>query len=361
MRKTLAILLMMSTSLVPTLAQRVLTLDSCRALALRNNKQLQAARVKQDVAANTRKAARTNFLPKVDAIGGYELMSKEVSLLNDDQKQALSNLGTIVTTNLGNSLPGMLTNMAQQGLITPQQAQAFGQVAQAQMPTVAQSLNAAGNDIRHAFRTNNRNMFGAAVMLRQPIYMGGAITAGNRMAEINEELTAHATANAEQNTLYSVDETYWLVVSLEQKNRLADNFVNLLHKLDADVQKMINEGVATRADGLKVAVKVNEAEMQQTQAADGLALAKMLLCQQCGLPIESDIKVEENHELANLTASVAPVPDGEIDLSAREELKMLQNAIEISTQATKMARAAALPQLALTGGYMLPNPNVYNG
>ena len=90
MRKTLAILLMMSTSLVPTLAQRVLTLDSCRALALRNNKQLQAARVKQDVAANTRKAARTNFLPKVDAIGGYELMSKEVSLLNDDQKQALS-------------------------------------------------------------------------------------------------------------------------------------------------------------------------------------------------------------------------------------------------------------------------------
>jgi outer membrane protein TolC len=361
MRKTLAILLMMSTSLVPTLAQRVLTLDSCRALALRNNKQLQAARVKQDVAANTRKAARTNFLPKVDAIGGYELMSKEISLLNDDQKQALSNLGTIVTTNLGNSLPGMLTNMAQQGLITPQQAQAFGQVAQAQMPTVAQSLNAAGNDIRHAFRTNNRNMFGAAVMLRQPIYMGGAITAGNRMAEINEELTAHATANAEQNTLYSVDETYWLVVSLEQKNRLADNFVNLLHKLDADVQKMINEGVATRADGLKVAVKVNEAEMQQTQAADGLALAKMLLCQQCGLPIESDIKVEENHELANLTASVAPVPDGEIDLSAREELKMLQNAIEISTQATKMARAAALPQLALTGGYMLTNPNVYNG
>ncbi len=351
----------LSWCILPVGAQRVLTLDSCRSLALKNNKQLQAARVKQDVAANTRKAARTNFLPKVDAIGGYELLSKEISLLNDDQKEALSNLGTIITSRLGGSLPGMLTDLAQQGLITPQQAQAFGQVAQAQMPAVAQSLNAAGNDIKHAFRTNNRNLFGLSVMLRQPIYMGGAITAGNRMADINEELTAHATANAEQNTLYSVDETYWLVVSLEQKNRLADNFVNLLHKLDNDVQKMIREGVATRADGLKVAVKVNEAEMQQTQAADGLALAKMLLCQQCGLPIESDIRVEENHDLANLTADVAPVAEGEIDLSDREELKMLQNAIEISEQATKMARAAALPQIALTGGYLLTNPNVYNG
>ena len=357
MRKGILILLFCG-SLLPIKAQRVLTLDSCRAMALQNNKQLQAARLKQDIATYTRKAARTQFLPKVDAVGGYELLSKEISLLNSDQKTALNNLGNILVPKLGESLTGIITDMTMEGIITPQQAQSLGKMAQGRMGTLTQSLNAAGTDIRHAFRTNNRNMFGAAVMVRQPLYMGGAITAGNRMADINEELTAHATANLEQNTLYNIEETYWLVVSLEQKNQLADNFVDLLHKLDADVQKMIGEGVATRADGLKVAVKVNEAEMMQMQAADGLQLAKMLLCQQCGLPMETDIILADKEPMI---PNISNAEGKETAFENREELKMLQNAIDISKQATRLAKASALPQLALTGGYAVSNPNVYNG
>ena len=357
MRKGILILLFCG-SLLPIKAQRVLTLDSCRAMALQNNKQLQAARLKQDIATYTRKAARTQFLPKVDAVGGYELLSKEISLLNSDQKTALNNLGNILVPKLGESLTGIITDMTMEGIITPQQAQSLGKMAQGRMGTLTQSLNAAGTDIRRAFRTNNRNMFGAAVMVRQPLYMGGAITAGNRMADINEELTAHATANLEQNTLYNIEETYWLVVSLEQKNQLADNFVDLLHKLDADVQKMIGEGVATRADGLKVAVKVNEAEMMQMQAADGLQLAKMLLCQQCGLPMETDIILADKEPMI---PNISNAEGKETAFENREELKMLQNAIDISKQATRLAKASALPQLALTGGYAVSNPNVYNG
>jgi outer membrane protein TolC len=64
-------------------AQRLLTLDSCRAMALRNNKQLTVSKVKQDIAANIRKAARTKYLPHVSAIGTYEHTSEEVSILND--------------------------------------------------------------------------------------------------------------------------------------------------------------------------------------------------------------------------------------------------------------------------------------
>lgn len=77
---------------LPVGAQQLLTLDSCRAMALRNNKQLSVSRVKQEVAANLRKSARTKYLPHVSALGGYEWTSKEVSILNDDQKSALSNL-----------------------------------------------------------------------------------------------------------------------------------------------------------------------------------------------------------------------------------------------------------------------------
>ena len=68
-------------------AQRLLTLDSCRAMALRNNKQMNVAKVKQDVAENLRKSARTKYLPHVSAIGTYQYTSREISLLNDQQKQ----------------------------------------------------------------------------------------------------------------------------------------------------------------------------------------------------------------------------------------------------------------------------------
>ena len=202
---------------------------------------------------------------------------------------------------------------------------------------------------------------GGAIMVRQPIYMGGAITAANKMAEINEDLTAHATESSIQNTIFSIDETYWLICSLKQKNKLAKNFLEVVTKLDNDVQKMIKEGVATRADGLKVSVKVNEAEMMVTQAEDGLALAKMLLCQQCGMPLDSPIVLADEENTPSTISPSAISGSAAIAMENRPELKMLSDAVEISQQTTRLTRAVYLPQVALTGGYLITNPNVYNG
>lgn len=330
-------------------------------MALRNNKQLSVAKLKQEVALNTRKAAKTKYLPKVDLLGGYEWTSQEVSLLKDSQKDMLGNLGTTASTALGEKATNILGTLAQQGMITPQQAQALGNFMGSQIAPLAQTINGFGQGITDAFRTDTRNIFAAAVMLRQPIYMGGAITAANRMAEINEQLSANSFNAANQNTLYTIDQTYWTVVSLRQKERLAKSFLELVKKLDSDVHKMIQEGVATRADGLKVDVKVNEAEMAVTQVENGLSLAKMLLCQLCGLPVSDEITLaDENTD--NLSASAASAQfNMETAMSNRPELKMLENAVEISEQTTKLVRAAFLPQVALTGGYMVMNPNPFNG
>ena len=330
-------------------------------MALRNNKQLSVAKLKQEVALNTRKAAKTKYLPKVDLLGGYEWTSQEVSLLKDSQKDMLGNLGTTASSALGEKATNMLGTLAQQGMITPQQAQALGNFMGSQIAPLAQTINGFGQGITDAFRTDTRNIFAAAVMLRQPIYMGGAITAANRMAEINEQLSANSFNAANQNTLYTIDQTYWTVVSLRQKERLAKSFLELVKKLDSDVHKMIQEGVATRADGLKVDVKVNEAEMAVTQVENGLSLAKMLLCQLCGLPVSDEITLaDENTD--NLSASAASAQfNMETAMSNRPELKMLENAVEISAQTTKLVRAAFLPQVALTGGYMVMNPNPFNG
>ena len=85
-------------------AQRLLTLDSCRAMALRNNKQMSVSKVKQDVATNIRKSARTKYLPHVSALGTYQYTSRQVELLSDDQKTTLNNLGTSTVADFQNDL-----------------------------------------------------------------------------------------------------------------------------------------------------------------------------------------------------------------------------------------------------------------
>ena len=130
---------------------------------------------------------------------------------------------------------------------------------------------------------------------------------------------------------------------------------------------MIKQGVATKADGLKVDVKVNEAEMKMTQAEDGLALSKMLLCQLCGIPMNQEITLaDEDKETLALSGTPVDteqqrVAAADSAMNTRPELRMLQNALDISKQATNLVRAIYMPHVALTGGYTISNPNVFNG
>jgi len=350
--------------------QRLLSLDSCRAMALRNNKQMSVARVKQQVARNIRKSARTKYLPHVSALGGYVWTSKEISLLNDDQKSALSNLGTNITTGIGqqagqsmSQLPqgvlGVLGNMG----ITPEglQQQLTGSLSQ-----LAGLGNGIGQRFVDALHTDTRNVFAGAIMLTQPVFMGGAIVAMNKMADINETMSAYSLEARRQSTLYSIDQAYWQVVSLCYKQRLAQGYLDLVQRLDGDVQKMIQEGVATRSEGLSVSVKVNEAEMALTKVNDGLILSKMLLCQLCGLPLDEQVTLvdeESNNLVMEESSGTSPLlpPASPAETDNRPELKQLQGMVDMSRQLTNILKAGNLPQVMLTGGYAVTNPNLFNG
>lgn len=360
MRKALTFFILI-TAVLPAEAQRALSLDSCRAMALRNNRQIGIANLKQDIARDTRKAVRTKYLPHVSILGGYEFMSKEISILNKDQKNALSNLGTTAAGQIGDNLTSVITEMTSQGLITQDMAQTISQAAGKLSPGLQQTGNSIGQSIRDAFRTDTRNIFSASIMLTQPIYMGGSITAANKIADISEQMAANDILNQRQNTVYEIDNAYWTVVSLKHKENLATSYLELVKKLSSDVHKMIDEGVATRADGLRVDVKVNEAEMQLTQVANGVSLAKMLLCQLCGMPVSDSITlVDETKDSVELADDV-PAANVEAAKENRAELKMLQNAVDISEQSVRVVRAAYLPQVGLTAGYLITNPNLYNG
>ena len=334
-------------------AQRILTLDSCRAMALRNNKQMSVQRVKQEVAKNIRKSARTKYLPHVSATGGYLYTSKEISILSDESKETLSNLGT-------NSVNQMQTGLAS---AMPVLSALFGSTAPvtSMMNGMAGTLNQIGQGIVDELHTDTRHMFGGAILVTQPIFMGGAIVAMNKMADLGEDLAANSADARRQETLYQIDQAYWQVVSLRHKQKLAESFLELVKKLDGDVQKMIQEGVATRSEGLSVSVKVNEAEMAVMKVNDGLTLSKMLLCQLCGLPVEEQVTLadEETEDIA--TVGITETFQKSDYLENRPELKMLQNVVDINHQATNLLKAGNLPQVLLVGGYSASNPNVYNG
>lgn len=342
-------------------AQTKLSLDSCRTLALQNNKQLSIAKVKKSVSKDVKKAIRTKYLPKIDVVAGYEFFNKEISLLNDQQKGSLSHLGSNFSQNIASTMGNVLGTLAQQGVLNPQVATQLGAIAQKLGSPLANFGDKIGEELTRAFRTDTRNIWSGAVMIKQPIYLGGAIVAANKMASIGEDFAENNIEVTRQNVLYSTDQAYWLVVSLKQKQALAKSYLSLVKKLQEDVHKMIKEGVATRANGLKVDVKVNEAEMQLMQVENGVSLSRMLLCQLCGLSEEQKIVLaDEDEDEINVLNNTETITK-ETVFSYRPEIKMLQNAIDLSKQNTKLVRATQRPQIALTGGYIISNPNMFNG
>ena len=363
--------LLLSCVTFPVTAQRLLSLDSCRQMALRNNKQLSVSKVKQDVAANLRKSARTKYLPHVNAIGTYQYTSEPISLLNDTQKGMFPNLGTGLVTGMQPQMAGIENSFSQLGVALVKAGMPAADVQQIMgglqtnmkdgLAGMQTSLNALGQQIVDAFDTDTRHLFAGSIMLTQPLFMGGAIIAMNKMADISEDMAENSMAARRQATIYKIDQAYWQVVSLHHKKQLAERYLDLVKKLDSDVHKMIDEGVATRSDGLSVDVKVNEAEMTLTKVNDGLVLSRMLLNQLVGLPLNEQVTLAD--EQAEQIAVVELVPQLDVDAAVenRPELKILQNTVDLSKQSTNILRAGNLPQVALTGGYAVSNPNLLNG
>ncbi len=357
-------------SFSPAGAQTLLSLDSCRAMALRNNKQLSVAALKQEVAHNLKRSARTKYLPHVSAIGTYQWTSEELSLLNDHQKTSLSNIGTTMAGGMQGMASGLQTQLGQLGQMLGQLGlpmEAFQQMAGQMQQQMGQTLtntagllNTEGQKIVDAFRTDTRNIFAGSVVVTQPLFLGGSLLALNKLADINEDMMENSADLRRQAVIYATDQAFWQVVSLEHKQRLAESYLDVVKKLDSDVQKMIVEGVATRSEGLSVSVKVNEAEMTLQKVNDGIVLAKMLLCKEIGLPINTEIEVAGVSEGLSVESEAAGLPLN-VSQTLRPELRMLQNTVDMSRQATNILKAGNLPQVALMGGYAVSNPNVLNG
>ena len=305
-------------------AQRMLTLEECRNLAIQNNKELQISGEKIKMADNEKKAAFTKYFPQLSANGAYMWNQKDINLLD---------MGAL-SSSLSSSLGGL-----------------------AQLPMI-QHLMSGVNDMQHL---DVQNIWVGNVSLVQPVFMGGKIVNYNQITKFAKQLAESMNNLQLQDLIYKTDETYWQVISLVNKKKLADAYVDLLRKLDSDVTAMIYEGVATEADGLSVKVKLNEAEMAQTKVENGLALTRMLLAQICGLSLEEDLSLADE-KLDNFPVETT---QASADLNEafmnRNELRSLDLATKIYKRKERIALAEMLPNVALAANYFVTNPNVFNG
>lgn len=305
-------------------AQRMLTLEECRNLAIQNNKELQISGEKIKMADNEKKAAFTKYFPQLSANGTYMWNQKDINLLD---------MGAL-SSSLSSSLGGL-----------------------AQLPMI-QHLMSGVNDMQHL---DVQNIWVGNVSLVQPVFMGGKIVNYNQITKFAKQLAESMNNLQLQDLIYKTDETYWQVISLVNKKKLADAYVDLLRKMDSDVTAMIYEGVATEADGLSVKVKLNEAEMAQTKVENGLALTRMLLAQICGLSLEEDLSLADE-KLDNFPVETT---QASADLNEafmnRNELRSLDLATKIYKRKERIALAEMLPNVALAANYFVTNPNVFNG
>ena len=330
-----------------------LSLDSCLALAVRNNKDLAIARMKEDVATLNRKEAFTHYLPRVDATGAYVRTEKQLSLLSEEQKDALSNMGTT----MGEKAGPIIQNMAAQN---PQFASLFQQLGGLASQLVPE-INQLGKGLVDALHTDTRNTTAAAIMLTQPLYMGGKIVAYNNSTRYAEQIVKAQSDQKMQDLVVQVETAYWQIVSLESKRELAMGYKKLIDTLDYNVEQLIEGGLATKADGLSVKVKKNEADVTLIQIDNGLALSRMLLCQLCGIDVNTEVHPTDDVMTMPLGSTALPAADCVgTAMESRPELRALSLLTKVNNEKVKVVRSDFLPKVALNAGYLWSNPSVYN-
>ena len=316
------------------MGQRILNLDEVRDLAIQNNKNLKMASEQERVAFYNKKEAFSKYLPEVSMIGAYLRNQKNLQLISSS------------------AIPSSITmpDLSSLGIPIP---------AGTEIPIPDEIRD----KIRSVGEVDIKNVWVGGVTLIQPLFMGGKIVAYNDIMKNSQALAAAQKDTKLQDIITEVDAGYWQVVSLAYKKELAESYKSLLEKMHSDISTMEQEGVATKADVLSVAVKLNEADMTLTKVDNGLALSRMALNQLCGLSIDENVKLsdENNSETVSDELYTPELVSVEEALVNRSELKSLELATKIYKGKERVARSEFMPNLAFMASYLYTNPSSFDG
>lgn len=322
--KRILVVVLAALAPISVLEAQTLSLDSCVSLALQNNKTIRSARLQVEQLKHTKKAYWANFFPNFSA-------------------QALDAYGSIdgslpleVAGPVGQYAAGKVQQYAAAGLLSTEQIQ----TAQRILSDVQGDLTG----LNPAIDYKMGNVFSASIQVEQPIYMGGKITAAYRMAKLGLRMAEQGEAVSRDEVIVRTHEAYALLLKATELREVACRYDTLLDRLLTDVSNAQRHGLAGRNEVLKVQVKKNEAELQVRQAENAIALARMNLCHQLGLPLTQEVGVE-----GGVAASTSPDMDGRRagGVESRPEYAYLALKSQLAAQQVKLERAEFLPQLGV--------------
>ena len=310
---------------------QVLTIDSCLSLARQNNKELRHAELNIKKAQQVKNQAFTNYFPQVKATAiGYHSLHPMVEVGIDDINNA--SVRDLLTTLYGN----------------------YG---------AALGLDNTISLFQYGYQ--------AGVTALQPVYMGGKIVAGNQLAKVGVEAARLQTQITERDLLEQVEESYWLVVGLTEKQQTLQTVTALLDTIHRTVQVAVNAGLALQTDLLKVELRQSEIHRTQIQLDNGLVLAKRALWQAISQTTKSPTSPTPPKEgLADyMNLQVEPISTDTImlvplfeggggvvgTLGNSPESSLLSLQVRAAELQRRMHIADALPQVAVGAHYGYSN------
>ena len=286
------------------LPAQTLTLDSCIALARRNNVEIRTSQLDIENARQVKQAVFTKYFPQVNLAGvGYYAANPLVRFGMDDIQS--------------NDMRELL--LAIYDLVTEM-----------------------GSDVKKEVSLMKKGVSGSVVAV-QPIYAGGRIVTGNKLANLGVEAAELQAEIKERDIIENIESTYYLVTGLQQKVATVTAALDLIDSLDRTVQLALDNGLVTRSDALQLQLKRNEMLANQQQLASGIRLSKQLLCCQIG--------VEYSDSLVFMEEPVGAVATMETlaSTSARPESRLLELSVEAERLQKRLTLGETLPQLALIG------------
>lgn len=294
-------------SLVSTSQAQNISLDSCRQLALQNNHKIREAELQVKASEQQRKEVFTNFFPKVSTAA---FAMRSADYLIKAQTPAM-NLPVWDGKN-----PAQLMNPTQFAYIP--------------------SLSLGFLDYLNT----------AAVTVAIPVYAGGRIRRGYKLARLGEDVNVYQKEMTRDEVLARTEELFWTLQSLSEKEKTIRGYQRMLDSLYRDVSNYSSAGLALKNDVLKVQLKQNELKTNLLKLKNGVDLTRRALCQQIGLAYDSSLVFTVPKELQT---AVVLFQDPEQLVKNRSEYHLLNKAVEVKRVQKKLAAGEYMPQLSVVG------------
>lgn len=178
----------------------------------------------------------------------------------------------------------------------------------------------------------------------QPLYAGGQIRSGNRLAALQEDVAKLMCDIKEKEVIEKVSEYWWKVVQLKCNLNTLEAANRQLDTLYKNVKSFVDAGVTTKTDLLKVTLRRKEIEGDKLKVENGLIVMRLLLAQQCGMADrELDASLPDDY------LDVAPpAPSADLDAALRRDEYMLaQKNVDAQRLQLRMERGKYLPTLGV--------------